>query len=250
MKRNCILLLIFFVLSFTPKTIRAEESKTSTVIFHGNRNVKKIALTFDADMTKSMKKELDNGTVSSWYNKKVIETLEKTNTKATLFLTGMWIELYKKEAESFAKNPLFELGNHSYSHPSFNGRCFGLSQIKTIEEKKLEIEKTQKLLEEITHKKNKWFRFPGGCFSDNDLNIVEKLGLKVVQWDVVSKDAFSRNSNTIIDRVVTKSQNGSIVVMHLNGGPNAPETGVTLPYIINNLKKRGFEFVTLSELLH
>ena len=248
MKKKCILLLLF--IAVIPKTIQAAESKTSTVIFHGNRNEKKIALTFDADMTAKMEKKLKSGQVSSWYNKKVIDTLEKTNTKATLFLTGMWIEIYKKETQELAQNPLFELGNHSYSHPSFNGRCYGLRIIKNDNEKETEIEKTQTLLEEITHKKNKWFRFPGGCYSQNEVDILTHMGLTPIQWDVVSKDAFSHKVNTIINRVIQKSQNGSIVVMHMMGGPNAPETENALPTIITELKKRGFEFVTLSELLH
>lgn len=246
MKRT--VLLFFFLLLLTSQAVSAKETETNSIIFHGNRLEKKIALTFDADMTQAMKKELETSKVSSWYNKKVIEILEKTHTKATLFLTGMWIEVYKKEAEELAKNPLFELGNHSYSHPSFHGKCYRLRIISTDDEKRQEIEKTEILLKEITHAKNKWFRFPGGCYSQNELNMVHDMGLRAIQWDLVSKDAFSHNADNIINRVIRKSQNGSIVVMHMHGGPNAPETGDALPKIIDELKKRGFEFVTLSEL--
>lgn len=222
----------------------------ASVFFHGSRQKRQVVLTFDADMTEKMKKMLEVGKVNSWYNKKIIDILEKTNTKATLFLTGMWIELYRKEAESFAENPLFELGNHSYSHPSFHGRCFRLQQIKTDSEKEIQIQKTQKLLEEITHKKNQWFRFPGGCYSDNELKIAQKIGVSPVQWDVVSGDAFSYDPKRIVNHVISAAQNGSIIVMHLHGGPNAPKTDEALSLIIAALKKRGFEFVTLSELLH
>lgn len=246
MKKVAIFSLFCMSILFSAKISHAK--KHGNVIYHGVRNEKKIALTFDADMTPHMKQEYESGKVASWYNKRVIDVLDKTHTKATFFLTGMWVELYKKEAVQLAKNPLFELGNHSYSHPSFHNKCYGLRIIKSENEKKEEIEKTQKLLDEITHKKNKWFRFPGGCFGDDDISIAEKMGLKVVQWDVVSKDAFSHNTDSIINRVVNKSQNGSIVVMHLTGGPNAPLTGDALPKIITELKKRGFEFVTLSDL--
>ena len=225
------------------------DDKDFSVLFHGSRQKKQIALTFDADMTNNMKVMLEDGKINSWFNKKIIDTLIKTHTKATLFLTGMWIETYKKETEDLAKNSLFELGNHTYSHPSFNDNCYRLQQIKSDSEKTLEITKTQKILKDITHKQNMLFRFPGGCYSAHDLNIVTKQKLQIIQWDVVSKDAFTHDANAIISRVLNRSQNGSIVVMHLNGGPNASSTDDALPLIIQGLKKKGFTFVTISELL-
>src|SRR6266403_4414197 len=103
------------------------------VIFNGDRDKREIALTFDADMTEGMESQLQSGEVTSYYNKKVIDILNQTQTKATLFLTGMWIEMYPDEARELAQNPLFELGNHSYSHPGFDGDCYGLRRISDDE---------------------------------------------------------------------------------------------------------------------
>src|SRR5258708_18420009 len=64
------------------------------VIFHGPRDQRRIALTFDAEMTDFMKSQILSGRTKSSYDKSIIDILRKTNTKATLFLTGMWIELY------------------------------------------------------------------------------------------------------------------------------------------------------------
>jgi len=49
--------------------------------------------------------------------------------------------------------------------------------------------------------------------------------------------------------VIYKTTNGSIIVLHMNGAPNAPRTADTLFEIIEQLKNKGFEFVKLSELL-
>lgn len=217
------------------------------VITHGSRDTKQIALTFDADMNEGMRSSLLSGSVKSYYDKQVIAILNQTKTKATIFLTGMWIELYPKEAKDLAKNPLLELANHSYSHPSFDGYCFGLRQISDVEDNE-QVDKTQELLH-ILGISNHYFRFPGGCYSENDLKIVNNLGLEIVHWDAAGQDGFNNDVVNIENNVLNRVQNGSIIVLHINGPPNEPQTANALPVIITALKERGFHFVKLSELL-
>lgn len=221
----------------------------SDVVFHGSRNIKEVALTFDADMTPWMRDQLVSGAVQSYYNQELIDYLDQTQTKATLFLTGMWIELYPDAAKHLASDPLFELGSHSYSHPSFAGTCYGLAQI-TEDEKQPEITKTQQLLFNLTGKQNTLFRFPGGCYDQDALTLLQKNGLQPIQWDVVGDDGFNNNTQAIIDNVLNHAQNGSIIVMHMNGYPNDPKTSEAIPEIISTLKQRGYSFVTISELLN
>jgi peptidoglycan/xylan/chitin deacetylase (PgdA/CDA1 family) len=218
------------------------------VIINGPRDKKQVALTFDADMTPEMKKDLLSGFTQSSYNKKVIDILEQTKTKATIFMTGMWIELYPDVTAELANNPLFELGNHSYSHPGFDGECWGLTP-SPDERNHQEIQQTQDLLKKYAHLDNKLFRFPGGCYSSKDLEDVVKEGLYVVHWDSVADDGFNDDVSNIENNVLSTAQNGSIIVMHINGPPNAPLTAEALPTIISTLKERGFEFVKLSEML-
>ncbi|HWY80102.1 MAG TPA: polysaccharide deacetylase family protein [Candidatus Sulfotelmatobacter sp.] len=217
------------------------------VVFNGTRTVKEVALTFDADMTPWMKEQLNSGNVQSYYNQQLIDYLDQTQTKATLFLTGMWIETYHDEAKKLASDPLFELGNHSYSHPSFSGYCYGLDQI-TPDEKLQEIDKTQQLLFNLTQKQNTLFRFPGGCYSRSDIELLHKKSIEAIQWDVVGNDGFNNDTQSIVNNVLSNVHNGSIIVMHMNGYPNDPKTSDALPEIITNLKKEGYSFVTVSEL--
>lgn len=219
------------------------------VILHGSRYNKEIALTFDADMNEYMKSLYESGQVTSYYDPYVVNTLIQKKTKATFFLTGMWIELYPQQTKSFASNPLFELENHSYNHPSFDGYCYGLPQISDSQDRS-EVEKTQKLLKDIAGVDNTYFRFPGGCYSRRDVRIIEKLGFQVVHWDVVSGDAFNNDAAAIVQNVITHVKNGSIIIMHLNGPPNAPQTAQALPIIIDQLRQKGFIFVKVSELLN
>lgn len=236
------------LLSSPTPTVFSNIYNYPSLISHGKRDKKVMALTFDADMTPKMKKDLEGGKVNSWYNKKVIDILKEEKIPATLFLTGMWIEQYPREAKDLADNPLFELGNHSYSHPAFQENCYALKLIPDSADSQ-EVIKTQKLLFNLSGKENKLFRFPGGCYSKTDLKIVNNLGLTVVGWDTVAGDSFNNNVNQIISNVLKKAQNGSVVVMHMHGGPNAPKTADALPEIIKGLRDKSFSFVKVSDLL-
>lgn len=223
-------------------------AQAGQVIFHGPRDKKKIALTFDAEMTDYMKANLQSGKVKSSYDKRIVDILNKTNTKATFFLTGMWIELYPNVTQELSQNPLFELGSHSYSDTSFQGYCFGLKQIPDT----LDIEEigaTEKLLREYAGIDNQLFRFPGGCYSPHDVQVVNDANDIVVHWDVKGSDGFNDNAKLIEKNVVDNVQNGSIIILHLNGAPTAPKTADALPEIISSLKAKGYEFVKVNELL-
>lgn len=225
-----------------------EESNVGQVVLHGRRDVKEVALTFDADMTPGMKEMLASGEVQSFYDRRLIDLLDQTHTKATVFATGMWMELYPDVTKELAANPLFELSNHSYSHPSFSGDCYGLAQVSATQYPQ-EIEKTQQLLREATGVTNNYFRFPGGCYSQDNLALIKQLGLIVVHWDVVSEDGFNNNVQSIEENVLDHVQNGSIIVMHFNGPPNEPSTAEALQVILPVLRDRGYHFVKVSELL-
>lgn len=237
----------FFVFIFSlPIFIFAQTSFKT--IDKKETNKKIVALTFDADMTSGMQHSLKKGVVKSWYNKEVIKVLEENKVPATLFLTGMWIEAYPEATKELSQNPLFELGNHTYSHRAFTENCY---KLKTLDKSEAvsEIEKTEKLLSQYTSKHIKLFRFPGLCKDQNSLEVVSKLGYVTIGGDVSSGDAFQKNSDAIIKNVLTRVKSGSIVVMHLNGGPNAPKTAEALNEIVLKLKAEGYSFVKVSELI-
>lgn len=234
----------------SPYDNRALEGATSSsnVIFHGPRDKKRIALTFDAEMTDGMKADLVSGKVKSSYDKRIIDILDQTKTKATLFLTGLWIETYPDITKELSKDPLFELGSHSYTDSSYYGFCYGLKQLDNTL-KIEEIGATEKLLREHAGIDNKLFRFPGGCYTPADVKLVNQANDTVVHWDVSGSDGFNTSSPQIVHNVIDNVQNGSIIILHLNGPPNAPQTAEALPEIISKLKAKGFDFVKVSELL-
>jgi len=227
----------------------APEHKVDGVVFHGSRTVKRVALTFDADMNPYMKSLFLSGKVENYYDQALIDILISTRTKATLFLSGMWVELYPEETKQLSSNPLFELANHSYSHPSFHGECYGLGEIPDSQTQE-EVQKAQDLLKSVANVENSLFRFPGGCYSQKDIEVLNDMGIIPIQWDVEGKDGFNDNAAAIENNILANVKNGSIIVLHMNGIPNEPKTAEVMPKIISTLREEGFEFVKVSELLN
>lgn len=199
-------------------------------ITHGTREYPFVALTFDACETKKKAR----------YDAKIIRILKQTGTPATLFLGGKWMESHPDETRSLAKEPMFELGNHSYIHPH-------LTQVSDTRIH-AEIKKTQDIMFKLTGKQAALFRCPYGEYNKKVLQIAAKLGLRVIQWDVESGDP-DRNftSKKIISAVLSRVRYGSIVVMHMNG--RGWHTAEALPVIIQKLRAKGYRFVTVSEML-
>ena len=219
------------------------------VIEHGPRDRPEIALTFDADMTRAMAARLKSEQVRSWYDPAIVRELQATGTPATFFVTGLWAMTYPDVVRLLAGHPLFEVENHSVDHAAFTANCFGLPVVPSESMKRWEISRTANLLTSIAGVTPRYFRFPGGCYSQPDLQIVHSLGHDIVGWDVISGDAFERDPAVIVQNVLETTQPGAIIVMHVNGAPYAPATATALRTLIPALRTRGLRFVTVRDLL-
>jgi peptidoglycan-N-acetylglucosamine deacetylase len=242
---------IFFVtlcaiLSAPIATLASVDQRSS--FDHAATSQKIVALTFDADMTPGMLSELKSKKIASWYNEKVIATLRQQQVPATLFLTGLWIEAYSDVTKELSVDPLFELGNHSYSHGAFHSPCYRLFPIKQPNQA-AEVQKTDDLLGKYAASHKKYFRFPGLCADAEAVKTVEAQGYTIIGGDVDGADAFVNNPKWIASDVVANVHPGSIVVLHMHGGPNAPGTAAALPDIIKRLRADGYTFVKVSDLL-
>lgn len=201
------------------------------LIEHGDRRQPLIALTFDA---------CESPHQVTGYDEAVINILADTGTPATLFLGGLWLKHHFRQARALAANPLFELGNHSWSHPDFT--------TLSPAEMSREIERTQQALAHLTGRQPAFFRFPAGRYTSEALAAVNQHGLQAIQWDVASGDPDPHlTTQAIVEQVLRQARSGSIVVMHLNGA--SPHTAEALPAIIRQLREQGYTFVTVSQLL-
>ena len=112
-----------------PRSVTAHPAGPQQVVFHGPRNVPRVALTFDSNMTTFMLQELRARTVRCFVNTRVMDELDAMHVPATFFLSGLWMQQYPAETRRLATDPLLELGSHSYSHRAFHGPCYGLGTL-------------------------------------------------------------------------------------------------------------------------
>ncbi|SCG52439.1 polysaccharide deacetylase family protein [Micromonospora coxensis] len=217
------------------------------VVDHGPRTGGKVALTFDADMTDAMRRQLHGPNPPSYANLAIVELLERQRVPATFFLTGKWVREYPELTRRLAANPRFELANHTYGHAAFTSDCYHLTPLPR-REMTADVARTFDVIAPYGGRQTRYFRFPGLCHDRTALAELAPLGLTVVDGDVVSGDPFAKYWQPIVRAVLSQVRPGSVIILHVTEA-NAPMTDEALPHILAGLAERGLEPAPLSEVL-
>lgn len=210
------------------------------------RTDKTVALTFDADMTSDQGPRAADG--EHFDNPALISTLRTFKVPSTIFMTGRWAEEYPDQAKSIGTDPNFEIANHSYSHHAFKSPCYGLPALDAAAGR-ADVDRAFAAFRQAGAVNTvPYFRFPGGCYDDQALRALSTAKVTAVQWDVVSGDAFAKDPAAVADQVLAGVKPGSVVVMHCTRSA-APVTEEAVQRIVPELRKRGYRFVKVSELI-
>jgi peptidoglycan/xylan/chitin deacetylase (PgdA/CDA1 family) len=111
-----------------------------------------------------------------------------------------------------------------------------------------ELKRTQAIIKTVTGTRPKYFRPPFGEVDERVANLAAKAGLVTVQYDVASGDPDpSLSAKRIVRAVIEEVKGGSIVVFHMN--ENGVRTAAVLPEIITGLRSKGYQLVTVGDLL-
>ncbi|MEU6867650.1 polysaccharide deacetylase family protein [Streptomyces sp. NPDC046876] len=207
---------------------------------------KTVALTFDADMTSDQGPRAAGG--EHFDNPQLIATLKTLKVPSTIFMTGRWAEEYPDQAKAIGTDPNFEIANHSYSHHAFKSPCYGLPALDAAAaradvDRAFAAFRTAGAVNTVPY-----FRFPGGCYDDQALRALSTAKVTAVQWDVVSGDAFAKDPDAVAQQVLAGVKPGSVVVMHCTRSA-APVTEEAIRKIVPELRKRGYRFVKVSDLI-
>ncbi|WP_455358334.1 polysaccharide deacetylase family protein [Streptomyces sp. SYSU K21746] len=207
---------------------------------------KTVALTFDADMTADQGPRAAGG--ERFDNPALISALRRLRVPSTVFMTGRWAEEYPDQARSIGTDPLFEIANHSYSHHAFTTPCYGLPALDD-QAARADVERAFAAFRKAGARNTvPYFRFPGGCYDDRALRALAPAEVTAVQWDVVSGDAFANDADAVAEQVLAGVRPGSVVVMHCTHSA-APVTDEAVERIVPELRRRGYRFVKVSELI-
>ncbi|MFH5181518.1 polysaccharide deacetylase family protein [Paenibacillus sp. TAB 01] len=199
------------------------------LLLHGPSGSNKVALTFDdAPDTK--------------YTLQVLDILKQYDVKATFFVIGRLVEKHPNVVKRMTKEG-HVVGNHTYNH--------ALLTKLSDEQFQSQILKTQKLLQSTIGYSPKLIRPPYGEITESQLLWASNHQMTVVNWNVDSKDWRQLSQAQVTSNVLNHAKAGSIILQHSGGGPeqNLAGTVSALPTIIESLQSRGYQLVTLPELL-
>ncbi|MFE0320081.1 polysaccharide deacetylase family protein, partial [Streptomyces albogriseolus] len=230
-----------------PPTLAAGPAGLTPVFEHGPRAAGKVvALTFDADMTADQGPRAAAG--EHFDHPRLIGTLRALKVPATVFMTGRWAEEYPDQARAIGRDPLFEVANHSYSHYAFTADCYGLPTVPK-ERMRADVERAYQAFRAVgVPDPMPYFRFPGGCYDRRALEALTPAGVTAVQWDVVGGDAFATDADAVARQVLDGVRPGSVVVLHCTRSA-APTTEEAVRSIVPELRRQGYRFVKVSELI-
>ncbi len=192
----------------------------------------------------------------SGYDGRVFDLLRGERVKATLFIGGKWMRSHEGRFSQLLADPLFEVANHASGHRNLrllSGRALA-DEIdgpqRAYEAVRERLAGDQCLAPQVarTPPRIGLFRFPYGACNDASLTAVNDRGLMAIQWDVSTGDPWpGQSADAIAQSMIRGVRPGSIVIAHANG--RGFNTAAGLPAAIAALKAKGYEFVTVSELL-
>lgn len=195
-------------------------------IYKVETNQKKLSLTFDI----------------SWGEQRVTPILDileqKGVKKATFFLSAEWSKEHPEIVKRI-KDLGFEIGSHGYKHINYSRL--------TDEEIRAQILKADSILQEVLGKKPTLIRTPNGDIDKRVLRIAHEMRYTVIQWDTDSKDWLNPGVDQIVQNVMSKAHPGDIILLHASD--SSKQTHLALPAILDQLKSKGYELVTVSELI-
>jgi polysaccharide deacetylase family sporulation protein PdaB len=198
--------------------------KSKMPIFYVETKEPAVALTFDI----------------SWGQKQVLgvlEILREKNVKSTFFLSGPWAKRYPHLVEEIAKAG-HDIGSHGDAHVDLShySRDEVAKNIKTAHEDLLA----------TAGRVSPYFRPPNGDYDDVVVDTARSLGYETVIWAVDSLDWKNPGVDFMLDRVLGRTFEGAIVLMHASD--SSEQIQDALPLIIDGLREKGFRLMSLSEL--
>nr|WP_055699484.1 MULTISPECIES: polysaccharide deacetylase family protein [Streptomyces] len=212
----------------SPSTVRkdAAEAKGADRAAFGTvdcRKAKCVALTFDAGPSEN--------------TPRLLRILKEKKVPATFFTLGKnHIEKYPELVKQMDAEG-HEVASHTWSHKI-------LTKIDAKEARK-ELERPNEAIEKLIGKKPTLMRPPQGRTNDDVNKLSKELGLAEILWTVTAKDYTTDDSKLIQKRVIDQTKRDGIILLHDIYKGTVP----AVPGVIDELKKRGYVFVTVPQLL-
>lgn len=174
------------------------------------------------------------------YTRPILDILDKYHAKATFFVVGRLAANYPDLLREM-KQKGHEIANHTYTHPSMKTTSY--SSINQ------EISHTDWVIYQATGVHTTLFRPPGGAYTAKVAQAAHDNKHRVVMYSIDTKDWSAKaDTKSILYEVSGSARPGSIILLHDFGGDRT-RTINALESVMQDLKGKGYSFVTVSELL-
>ena len=170
------------------------------------------------------------------YTEQILDVLEQHGGRATFFVTGSRVES-NADIIKRAFNMGNEIANHSWSHARFTR--ISDDQIRS------EIQRTSDAIRAVTGVSPPFYRPPYGSTDDRVVRVSAEMGYSIVKWTLDTLDWRHRNPYFVYRAIIDRVEPGSVILLH----DIHATTAEAMKYVIPDLVAKGFELVTVSELI-
>ncbi len=177
------------------------------------------------------------------YTPQILTILEREGVPASFYVIGERALIRPELIQRM--DAIGEVGNHAFEESHLDLRDLRPQEILRT------ISRTHEAITNLTGKPPVTFRPPFGFYNSFVLATAGRFGYLTILWDVDSLDWQSLSASQILQNVLPKVQNGSIILMHSGTtlpGEDLSGTVAALPDIIRDLREREFEFVTAAQM--
>lgn len=166
------------------------------------------------------------------------DILDETKARATFFMVGS--RVLSSPRLIHGRMDRHEIGNHTNSHRSM----FALNREEAI----ADLTTAHRAITGVTGREPVLLRPPYGHVNGNTLLASAAMGYDIVMWDnYIGDKAYENDEDKLVADVVEAAAPGQIVLGHDAG--ETRRIGIrNVPNIIKELRRRGYEFVTVSEM--
>ena len=169
---------------------------------------------------------------------RIVSALSKGYAEATFFELGSQIGGRAALSRSVLAHGN-AIGIHSWNHALMTRRSSSVNA--------KDLKQSLGALKKATEYKARWFRPPYGATNASLKKTAKSLGLGQVLWTVDTLDWKYRVKSSIVSRALAGAKDGGVILMHDGGGPRSA-TVAAVPTIIQKLRAKGYDFVTLDQL--
>jgi peptidoglycan/xylan/chitin deacetylase (PgdA/CDA1 family) len=173
----------------------------------------------------------------SAYTNRILDLLEHYGGRSTFFVSGPRM-LAGADTVMRAFDMGNEIANHSWSHQDM--------RFQSDEEIVYEIQRASAAIASVTGISPPIFRPPFGMADERVADIAAGLGYSIIKWTVDPLDWRYRDADTVYRSIMSQVENDSIILVH----DTRPTTAAAMERVIPQLIERGFQLVTVSELIY